>query len=79
MCATIKWLIKINKNNNVDKTVLLLLCISALGKRSGCKNIYDLINKKIKGNYRVKKKKKNELTKQQIRKFKIDSKIDQRQ
>ena len=56
MCVTIKWLIKINKNNNEDKTVLLLLCISDLGKRSGCKNIYDLINKKIKGNYRVKKK-----------------------
>ena len=62
--------IKIHENDNVDKTVLLFLYISGLDKRSGCKNIYDLIGKEIKGKYRVKKM--NELTKQRIRKFKID-------
>ena len=39
--------INIHENDNVDKTVLLLLCISDLGKSSGCKNIYDLIDKEI--------------------------------
>ena len=71
--------IKIHENDNAAKTVLLFLCISDLGKRSGCKNIYDLIDKEIKGKYRVKKM--NELTKQQIGK-KVQnrqSKIDQRQ
>ena len=62
--------IKIQENDNVDKTVLLFLCISDLGKRSGCKNIYDLIDEETKGKYQVKNM--NELTKQQIRKFKID-------
>ena len=36
----------------------------------GCANIYDLIDKEIKGKYNVKKM--NELTKEQIRKYKID-------
>ena len=67
--------IKVHENDNVDKTVLLFLCISDLGKTSGCKNIFDLIDKDIKGKYRVKKM--DELTKQQIKKFKI-SKTDQR-
>ena len=62
--------IKIHGNDNVDKTVLLFLYISDLGKRFSCKNIYDLIDKEIKGKYRVEKM--NELTKQQIGKFKID-------
>ena len=62
--------IKIQENDNVDKTVLLFLCISDLGKRSSCKNIYDLIDEETKGKYQVKNM--NELTKQQIRKFKID-------
>ena len=35
---------KIHENGNVDKTILLFLCISDLGKRSGSKNIYDLID-----------------------------------
>ena len=36
----------------------------------GCANIYNLIDKEIKGKYNVKKI--NELTKQQIRKYKVD-------
>ena len=36
----------------------------------GCKNLYDLIDKEIKGKYEVKNM--NDLTKQQIRKYKID-------
>ena len=46
--------IKIHENDNAAKTVLLFLCISDLGKRSGCKNIYDLIDKEIKEKYEVK-------------------------
>ena len=41
--------IKIRENDNVENTVLLFRCISHLGKRSDCKNIYDLIDKEIKG------------------------------
>ena len=37
----------------------------------GCKNLYDLIDKEIKGKYEVKNM--NDLTRQQIRKYKIDS------
>ena len=62
--------IRIYENDNVNKTVLLLLCTSDISKRWGGRNIYDLIDKEIKGKYGVKKM--NELTKQQIRKFKID-------
>ena len=62
--------IRIHENDNVNKTVLLLLCTSDISKRWGGRNIYDLIDKEIKGKYGVKKM--NELTKQQIRKFKID-------
>ena len=47
--------IKIHENDNVDKMVPLFLFISDLGKRSGCKNIYDLIDKENKRKYRVKK------------------------
>ena len=39
-------------------------------KRWGDKNLYDLIDKEIKGKYEVKNM--SDLTKQQIRKYKID-------
>ena len=60
----------IHENDNVNKTVLLLLWISDISKRLGGGNIYKMIDKKIKGKYGLKKM--NERTKQQIRKFKID-------
>ena len=62
--------LKIHENDDVNKTLLLLLCISDISKRLGCANIYDLIDKEIKGKYNVKKM--NELTKEQVRKYKID-------
>ena len=37
----------------------------------GCKNLYDLIDKEIKGKYEVKNM--NDLTRQQIIKYKIDN------
>ena len=58
-CACIKWLIlalehgvmavsviKIHENDNVSKTLLLLLCISDISKRWAGRNIDDLIDKK---------------------------------
>ena len=63
-------IMRIHENDNVNKAVRSFLCISDVGKRWGSKNIYDLTDKEIKGKYGVKNM--NELTKQQIRKFKID-------
>ena len=57
--------IRVHENDDVNKTFLRLLCICDLSKRWGCKNIYDLIDKEIKGKYNAKKM--NELTKLQIR------------
>ena len=62
--------ININENDNVNKLLFKLLCISDVKKRWGGKNLYDLIDKEIKGKYEVKNM--NDLTKQQIRKYKID-------
>ena len=62
--------ININENDNANKTHLKLLCISDIKKRWSGKNLYDLIDKEIKGKYEVKNM--NDLTKQQIRKYKID-------
>ena len=62
--------INIHENDDVNKTVLLLLCISDASKRWGGKDIYDLIDKDIKGKYGVDKMR--ELTKLQMRKYKID-------
>ena len=42
--------IKIHENDDVNKTLLKLLCISDISKRWGGKNLYDLIDKEIKGN-----------------------------
>ena len=53
-----------------DKAVLLLLCISDSSKWWGGKNLYDLIDKEIKGKYRAQKI--SELSKPQLRKYKID-------
>ena len=55
--------IKIHENDDVNKALLLLLCISDAGKRCGCKNIYDLVNKEIKGKYGVKKMNRSRLIK----------------
>ena len=63
-------LLKIHEKDDVNKTLLLLLCISDISKRLGCANIYDLIDKEIKGKYNVRKM--NELTKEQIRKYNMD-------
>ena len=62
--------ISVYKNNDLNKTLLELLCISDITKRWGGKNIYDLIDKEMQGKYRVKNM--NELTEPQIRKYKID-------
>ena len=62
--------INIHENDNVNKKLLKLLCISYITKRWSGKNPYDLIDKEIKGKYEVKNM--NDLTKQQIRKYKID-------
>ena len=55
--------IKIHENDDVNKTILLLLCISDAGKRCGCKIIYDLVNKEIKGKCGVKKMNRSRLIK----------------
>ena len=57
-------------NDNAIKTLLKLICISDIAKRWGGKNIYDLIDKEIKGKYKVTCMR--NLTKEQIRKCKID-------
>ena len=60
----------VHENDDVNKTLLQLFCSCDTSKRWGCKNIYDLINKEIKGKYNVKNM--NKLTKLQIRKYIID-------
>ena len=62
--------INIHENDDVNKTVLLSLCISDASKRWVGKNLYDLIDKEIKGKYEVTDM--SDLTNQQIRKYKID-------
>ena len=62
-------IIKVHDNADVNKTLLLLLCISDIGKGQGGRNIYDQTDTEIKGKYNVKKM--NELTKQ-IGKCKTD-------
>ena len=59
--------IRVHENDDVNKTLLRLLCICDLSKRSSGKNIYDLIDKEIKGKYNVRNM--NELTKPQNRKY----------
>ena len=55
--------IRIHENDDVNKALLLLLCISDISKRWRGRHFYDLINKEIKEKYKVKNM--NELTKQQ--------------
>ena len=62
--------INIHENDDVNKTVLLSLCISDVSKRWVGKNLYNLIDKEIKGKYEVTDM--SDLTNQQIRKYKID-------
>ena len=62
--------INIHENGNANNTLLKLLCISDIGKRWGGKNIYELIDKEIKGKCMVKNM--SDLTKPQVRKYKID-------
>ena len=40
--------IRVHENDNVNETLLKLLCISDIVKRWGDKNLYDLIDKEIK-------------------------------
>ena len=60
----------IHENDNVNKTLFKLLCISDVKNRWSGKNLYDLIDKESKGKCEVENM--NDLTKQQIRKYKID-------
>ena len=62
--------INIRGNDNTNKTILKLLCISDIAKKWGGKTIDDLIDKEIKWKYMVNNL--NKLTKPQIRKYKID-------
>ena len=64
------FLIKVHENDNVNKTLFKLLCISDVKNRWSGKNLYDLIDKESKGKCEVENM--NDLTKQQIRKYKID-------
>ena len=59
-----------HEDDNVNKALLKLIFISDIAKRWGGKNIYDLIDKEIKGKYMVKNK--SDFTKPQLRKYKID-------
>ena len=47
--------IRIHENDDANKTLLLLFCISDISKRWGGTNIYDLIDKEIKENAKLKK------------------------
>ena len=64
------FLIKVHESDNVNKTLFKLLCISDVKNRWSGKNLYDLIDKESKGKCEVENM--NDLTKQQIRKYKID-------
>ena len=46
--------IRVHENDDLNKTILKLLCISNAKKRWGDKNLFDLIDKEIKGKYGVK-------------------------
>ena len=62
--------ITVCENNDANKTLLQLLCISDIAKSWGGKNIYGLTDKETKGKYKVKNM--NKRTIPQIRKCKID-------
>ena len=64
------FLIRAHENDNVNKTLFKLLCISDVKKRWKGKNLYDFIDKERKGKCEIKNM--NDLTKQQIRKYKIN-------
>ena len=53
--------VNIHENDNVNETLFKLLCISDVKKRWGGKNLYDLIDKEIKG--KDENKNMNDLTK----------------
>ena len=61
--------IRMHENDDVNKTLLLLLCISDINKTRCDANIHDLMDKETKGKY--KNVKMDQLTIQQIRKHKI--------
>ena len=62
--------INIHENDNANKTLLKLICISDIAKRRGGKNLYDLIDKEIKGKCGATNM--SNLIEQQIRKYKTD-------
>ena len=45
--------IRVHESDNVNKTILRLLCICDLNKRWGGKNIYDLVGNEIKGKQQI--------------------------
>ena len=47
--------LRIHEDDDVNKTLLLLICISDISKGQGCANICDLIDKKIMRKCNVKK------------------------
>ena len=47
--------IRIHESDDVNKTLLLLLCISNISKRWGGTNIYALFDKEINEKYKVEK------------------------
>ena len=59
-----------HENDDVNKTLILLLCVSNISERLNSPNKFDLIDKEIKRKYNVKKM--NEVLKQQIIRYKID-------
>ena len=46
--------IRVHENDDLNKRLLKLLCISNAKKRCGGKNLFDIIDKEIKGKYGVK-------------------------
>ena len=59
-----------HENDDVNKTLILLLCNSNISERLNSTNKFDLVDKEIKRKYNVKKM--NEVLKQQIIRYKID-------
>ena len=64
------YVLGMHENDDVNKTLILLLCVSNISERLNSTNKFDLIDKEIKRKYNVKKM--NEVLKQQIIRYKID-------
>ena len=64
------YVLGMHENDDVNKTLILLLCNSNISERLNSTNKFDLVDKEIKRKYNVKKM--NEVLKQQIIRYKID-------